>query len=62
MSLGRNGKNQAVREDTRDREETEREEPAVLSEQEAISILAQSSKPDDRDDDVENGDSDSLQH
>jgi hypothetical protein len=61
VSLGRNGKNQAVREDTRDREETEREEPAVLSEQEAISILAQSAKPDDRDEDSENGDSDSPQ-
>jgi hypothetical protein len=59
VSLGRNGKNQAVREDTRDREETEREEPAVLSEQEAISILAQSSKPDDRDEEADSGDLDS---
>jgi hypothetical protein len=46
-----------VGKDDRDREELERDEPTVLPEREAISILAQTSRADDRDEQDEGADS-----
>jgi hypothetical protein len=57
VSLARWGKRRDVPEKDRKREEAEPRQPAVLPEREAISILFQTSHPDDRDEQEESEES-----